>query len=406
MISLTREFSIHNFDENYRQWGIATLPWSGVSAWTGDRVKVTDIRRVDKPGSRVFAQVDAIDPDDHEHDVLTIFVDDWLRGGGFKVGLEVARVEITFQIDDRTYTAAELAKDAQDRAESVRDTQNFWVHNEGAGHIGAYVFFPEGPKRWQGGAITSVIVDGSEILDAPNADDLDKHDSEKRLQLDRVLLPNAPWEKEPATEHSLYRMPWTFVAAGGGNLVGGSGVRMWVNLRSSSFKHPYKDAAGNVTTYECHAYRVISVFRHSQHIIEDLYVKGKPVQDEPAAADIGTSIRFYFAPHYFLKMQFVDAPVLTHVPGIPDWFSIGTYRDPSPGFGFAATATVNRIDAPPEDYPTVEQQKAAFGWQLGYGFSIRCVSLFGTWISPQEMADDTGRAWFELMYKPLQARVI
>ena len=158
------------------------------------------------------------------------------------------------------------------------------------------------------------------------------------------------------------------------------------------------DEGGKKTTFDCHLYRVISAFRNADYLIEDLYVRGTPVGSTSA-------IRLNFAAHYFLKMQFGDARRVSQVPLIPDWFAIATHEAPRPGIGFASTAPCARIDHPPPDYPNPEGKKAAFGWQLGYAYAVRCVHLFRRWSYLNDVESDTGRTWFEVIYRPLKARV-
>ena len=402
-IEQRRTFALHNYDEHPRHWGLATFPWPQVSPVRADRVTVTGIHRVDGDGGPVYAQVDAVDPDDASLDVLSIFVDDWLDKGGVDTGLEVWRVSLGFTADERPLTDAEIKERLRQREESVLTTQDFWLHNDLDGshrtstvrqypRTVAKVVFPPGPNGWEGGAVTSMKLDGFEVLDLPAADRGSTPDHEKRLQLDRVSIANPPWAEEPYTEALLYEKPWTFVAAGSGP------VRMFVTLRSPEFTYAYVDLAGKATEYKCHLDRVVSLYRHANYLVEDLYVKGSTGDSPP--------VRMEFAPHFFLKMHLHPSRVITQVPTIPDWLSIGTYDAPRPGYGFASTSPVRRIDNPPGDYPTKDQRHAAFGWQLDYAHSIRCLHLFRYWAFPWEVADDTGRSWFRLIFKPVRAALV
>lgn len=395
MIEESRNIGVHSYDDNYRRFGIASLPWSAVSPASGQRVTAAKVKLLDIPGNRAYAQVDAIDPDDRSLDELTIYIAELIPGGGVDEGTQVCRLQLDYTIDDVTYTPDDIEDHRKKRRASEEITKSYFLHFPEQGHIGAYVYLPAEPYGWQGGAITSVQLDWGEILDAPAAEKAaaEGHDAEKRLQLDRVSIANPPWAARPSVEKLLYKEPWTFVAAGSGP------VRAWVNIRSPKFGFDYEGEDGNKTKYDCYAYRVISAFRNADYLIEDLYVKGvRPNGKAP--------VRLNFAAHYFLKMCFGDARCIGQVPLIPDWFSIATNEAPRPGFGFASTVPTVRIDHPPSDYPNRAGEKSAFGWHLGYGYSVRCLHLFRRWRYPQEMMDDTGRTWFELIYKPLKARLI
>jgi len=394
MIHESRNIVIHSYDDNYRKFGIATLPWSTVSPSSGQRVRVTKVALTSGSAKELQAQVDAIDPEDRSLDVLSI-CGEWFKGGGVKTGLPVCNIQLDYNVDDRTFSAKEIEMHHKARAVSAANTRDFFLRNGVSSPIAAFVYLPAEPWGWQGGAITSVQYHGTEILDAPAAErGVEGHDIEKRLQLDRVSIANPPWATTPVAERSLYREGWTFVAAGAGP------VRSWVNIRSPRFMFEYGDDAGRKTTYECYLYRVISAYRHADYLIEDLYVKGTP-NETPA-----TPVRFNFAAHYFLKMHFGEERRITQVPLIPDWFTIGSEEPPRPGFGFASSAPVTRIDHPPSDYSNPEGKKAAFGWQLGYAYSVRCMHLFRRWTHVPDLENETGRAWFELIYRPLKARVV
>jgi hypothetical protein len=393
MIQESRNIAIHNFDDHYRRFGIATLAWSAVSPCSAEALKSLHVSLTSGTGKEFYAQVDAIDPEDRSLDVLSIY-GEWLKGGGVHEGLPVCELRLDFEVDDRTYTSQEIAAHRKARAASVARTPDYFLRMDPTGHVGAFIYLPAHPYGWQGGAITSIQVDGKEILDAPAAErGAHGHDLEKRLQLDRVFIANPPWATSPVVERHLYKNSWTFVAAGAGP------VRAWVNIRSPKFSFEYADENGRKTTFDCHLYRVISAFRRADYLVEDLYVKGSL----PGST---STVRLNFGAHYFLKMQFGDDRRISQVPLIPDWFAIGTDEAPRPGFGFASTAPCVRIDHPPPDYLNRDGMKAAFSWQLDYAYSVRCVHLFRRWTYPNELENETGRTWFELIYRPLKARVV
>ena len=47
----------------------------------------------------------------------------------------------------------------------------------------------------------------------------------------------------------------------------------------------------------------------------------------------------------------------------------------------------------------------AFSWPVGFGRTVRCLHLFKRGLLPEQMADETGRHWFDLIYNPMRGVV-
>jgi hypothetical protein len=371
------EVSIRNYRplDSEPYFGVVTMPLSSFSGEGAERtIEVTDVTRRDEPhAGNLTWQVDRIDPSNPSRDVLSLHFE-YMRPGGLSGAEEAARLLVT--------TASETWQPPDTTL--AETTHHYYLHGV---VLEADIQF-EHSLSWKRGAIDSVRLAKEEVLDAFQAQfGVHGHDKEKRIQLDRVSLPNPPFFPDPFYEVTLLDEPWTFVTGGRGN------VRMFATLRSPEFDYRYIHSS-----YTCNLYRVISIHRHSDSIVEELYVRGRP-------SGGGEAVDLHFSPHYFLKMHFAkvsDArPArLQFLPQIPDWFSIASHEEPYPGYGFAASAPYKRIENPPLDHPD-QAERNAFGWYLDLAKSFRCVHMFRRWgRPPRVVSDETGRRWYDFIYAP------
>ncbi|MEO8381436.1 MAG: hypothetical protein ABI779_17380 [Acidobacteriota bacterium] len=377
----TFEISIRNRrPENDWRLGIATLPWGQVAGLSSERLKHI-VAVVTHPQEEAVGQLqwqlDRVDPENPDLDVLSIYAS-FMRAGG-PDGKEAFRVLVT--VDDGSGSGANADTERRLKVETTKD---WFLHGS---VLKAFVQLTPGPFGWQAGAITSVRLGGIEVLDAFRGMLGEHgHDEEKRLQLDRVSIAAPPWSSDPETHHYLHQQPWTYVESGSGD------VRMFLHIRSPRFMVAYGKA-----TYRCSLHRVISVYRHSDSIVEELFLEGSSSPDEKP-------VRFSFSPGYFLKMHFADAggnePVLQQVPRIQSWFALSGTEHPKPGFGFAANEAVRQVLNPTHDYPRKEHYRAVFAWDLAYARKFLCVHTFTLLTDPSTVADEIGRRWYDFVYMP------
>ena len=329
-------------------------------------------------------QVDRITTDPKRDDKrlweLLVHVD-YMQPGGFQTAMPVY-LDVSIGTGKAAPHVSQLP-----RVEVANNRKSVTLIGE---RLVAFLVLPAGPAQYDyyGGAFTSIRLTGREILDAFGAEEHPSlgHDAEKRLQLDSVSLPNDPLADEPSTSFSLFNRDWKYISSGDGP------ARAWVAIESPPIIYPNESKP----TFEAYLYRVISLFTGADYLVEDVFVVGAPVGNRNARRQIS------FAPHFFLKMNFDTPPTMTitRVPHIPDWFTIATHRPPQQSYGFAATVPSGRIDNPPRDYPR-EKKHSVFGWELGFSNrKIRCMHLFQRRIPPNTAADETGRLWFNLIYKP------
>jgi len=358
-----------------RRTAFVTMPLADLA---GDRAQSVNSVSVSGGKHRVLAQIDRIDPDLPSRDVVSMLIDD-VPGGGVKFGVPSANLVVSLEQGGAAPADPDLGV-YEEPARVEMWSNRFRLH----------IHLPKEPTEYQGGAITSIQLDDREMLDPIKAEiGPHDHDPEKRLQVDRVRIANPPWSDEPWTEHLIFTEAWKCVKSGSGP------VRAFANLESSPFT---VDHGGVV--YTCHLHRVVSIFHNVDYILDELYVTGRK-----DGATTGVPDQLSFAAHYFLKMNCGVFPPITRVPLIPDWFSIGATEIPFPGYGFAATVPCGRIDNPPIDYPNERSEHSAFSWDLGFAREARCVHLFKRRMPANVVADETGRAWFDLLFKSTRAKI-
>jgi|GEM_PF-3978437 len=376
---------------NFPRHGFVSIPWLPL---TKNEISPESHVRVEyngRPLARV--QIDKIriasDPknDDASFWELCVFVDYMERGGyveGNPIFLDVLFSEPGAP-PPASMPASTPVPPPPKKLPCVTVTSD-GVELEGE-RIFAYLRLPAGippDDNYQGGAFTSIRLNHREILDAFKAEEHPwlEHDPEKRLQLDRVLLPNDPLSEKPLTIVKLYDRDWEYVSSGEGP------ARAWVVVKSPVVEYG---------SFRANLFRVISLYADADYLIEDIFVRTTSENGEPQPEG-----RVCFAPHFFLKMNFDLSPLMTitRVPQIPDWFSIATHRFPNQAYGFAANVAAGRIDNPPRDYPRPNKH-SSFGWECGFTADrVRCMHLFARRIPPNYAADETGRKWFDLIYKP------
>jgi hypothetical protein len=225
-------------------------------------------------------------------------------------------------------------------------------------------------RSWYAGAATSVILDDKEILDAFRAEvGFLGHDPEKRcMQIDRVrlLLPSGQ-----SCDFWLHAQPWELIGQGTGP------ARAFATVRSPELR------CGG---YAVHLVRTISLFWNANYVIEELSLDG----ETPLA----------FSARYFTWFDAGLEPVVTHLSHIPDWLAVGVTCAPFQGYGFSCDVHVPRLECAPWGFPNL-----AFSFELGYGKTAKCLHLFYRGFDGHRLADESGRAWHDHIYKPISGEV-
>lgn len=229
---------------------------------------------------------------------------------------------------------------------------------------------PDDPACFAGAA-QSVRLCDLEFLE-PFALDLSAHDPEKRcMQIDRVRA----WRRasDSPEEHSVFDRPWDLVAESTGP------VRTVVTIaqRLGSDAGPF------------HLCRTLSLFAGEDYLVDQLSV---------GPDDSGITS---FALRYFANMDMSAWPErFQHAPG---WLSISfPYGGRQPGYGFASSAPVDRLENPHPGYPDgVSRRERTFSWELAPQERTCCLHAF---LHGGDVRDRTGRLWHERIQAPLFVR--
>jgi hypothetical protein len=281
---------------------------------------------------------------------------------------------------------------------------------------------PWEPQRcWFSGAATSIVLTRGqkhhELLDTNPWE----HAAEKRiLHLDRLWLPCPAWSWGDRHHISLFDSPYEVFAVSGGP------VRGSVTLASNPFDYPYTELGRKeVQKLTCRLFRVLSLYREANHVIEELFVRGSRDGD-PAGKE---AVDLTFAAHYFSYLRMNGGLRISRFKGIPDWFAITSGRlavaQKFHCYGFATDVHTGHVTHPSPNYPRGDEAENTVSWELLPAKSAKCLHLFSfchveDWPWPEEgdfFASEAalakkarregesraGRAWYEHIYKPLKA---
>lgn len=259
-------------------------------------------------------------------------------------------------------------------------------------------------RGWYAGAVTKVLLDGQEILDAFREQvEWMGEDVEKRcMQLDHLQLLSRN-SKEIAHEPcDLIRSPYEIVSGFAGP------ARAVVTVASRRFSYrPGGARAREGDRREFRLYRVISLYRGVNYVTEELGVYGSPGARSKGQRPVSLGFRT----RYFSYMDM--GPDQDIVPGQePKWFAVGSNEwSPFPGYGFASEADLSPtsetdpslVANPHPDFPQEGHASKTYSWKLSAppGKALRCLHLFTrgtTWVP------ETQRVWEEVISKPLIAR--
>jgi hypothetical protein len=251
---------------------------------------------------------------------------------------------------------------------------------------------------WYSGSATSVRREGQEMLAIWNCRDWMEHDREKRcMQIDRVRVERHPdVETSTPQEFSLFDRPYELISESSGP------VRVSITIASVPFDYGCYDWSTKRCCLECRLFRVISLYANADYVLEELFVEGRPNGPDCGSKTPDLS----FSAHYFACMDMGKNPQTYQFGGVPDWFAVGRpegyYR---PGYGFACDAHVcGPLKRPAPDYHDTEKAHKTFSWQLRPCTKATCLHLLMNG-APGGFDGWTGHSWYEVVYKPLKARL-
>jgi hypothetical protein len=232
------------------------------------------------------------------------------------------------------------------------------------------------------GAAQSVRVSDRELLDSYKTD-WTLHDPEKRcMQIDKVWC--------DGVEHSLYDKPYRLVSDC-------SGPVRTVKTVAQVLRSPGQEFC---------LYRVLSLFRDANYVIEELFIRDKMAPAEQPALDLPFSPRYYAdidaQQWHSLFLERSDEDPLHLVRHGMAWLAIHCpYGDPEaqrPGYGFASDGSLRSVV-----YPHNPLRDRTYSWILDQQQRFRCLHLF---LRAVDTPHRTGVAWFEQIYVPLKATAL
>ncbi|MDJ0707092.1 MAG: hypothetical protein QNJ46_27775 [Leptolyngbyaceae cyanobacterium MO_188.B28] len=380
---------------DYWRSGPVILPWRPIAQQfhiSSQELLLSDLR--DRTHTPLLAQVDSVDPGDPSRDVLTFFLDrtippsldDSITSGFIRVASGQPMPQSLGE------ASVEVIHGTDGRARGVRLVNNrliVWIN---------LIPAPENDRRdWYAGSATSIQLDRQEMLDPfrAAAGEWMGQDPEKRcLQISQLQLPGPPHPTQPPCyEVSLFNHPYRLVSQSSGL------VRARITLASEPFDYMGPDPiTGNNRHLICELYRVISLYARANYLVEELFVKGKPKGEEDRAFGGAEAVNPNFSAHYFTHMNLGPQPHLYQPPHAPGWFAIGSVATPYPGYGFATDVNVETVEYPHGGHEN------CIAWRLLPGKSAKCLHLFMR-CPQQDFEAQIGKAWYELIYKPIQAGI-
>lgn len=390
----------------YERGGHVTIPWAPIASACDIEPEDLVIRDGEND---VLAQIDRIDPEDPGRDELSFLVE--------------RRLDPGFEDYRRERPSARYALERGERSGEHRSDPDLI---EGKGGIKLRnsrldVWFNLGAapselpeSRWYGGAATSIVLDGVEMLDAFH---WFSNESEKRaLQIDWVELPCPAWDARPAERFSLFNQDYEVVAEGIGP------VRSFFTLRSAPFDYEYiEKPGGGSRRYVCRLYRALSLYSGADYLVEDLFVKGEPEEGIDKSP-----VELTFRAGYFCYLRWSGGLVVSRFEHIPDWFGVSSRTCDFLRYGFATDVHASPVTSPVPGYPSHENARNTLSWSLRWSKRARCVHSFGRRYEDfsgaltggilsfeqeraqeaiRECESNAGVRWYELIYKPLFAAV-
>lgn len=388
---------------SYPRLGNVTVAWKPVHEAT----LITPEKLVIHDGQDPLpAQVDRIDPADPARDELSFRVEHLLEPGNSEYqGEPVGRLALgEGGLPAGSVSGLEVTPGAGG-FKLVNRRLSAWFNVQAA---------PWEPGRnWFGGAATSILLDGGEMLDF---NDMWGHDPEKRgLQPDWLELARPAWDPEPLLRVPLFDRDYEIMAKSVGP------VRAFVTLASAPFDYDYTDSPGGKNRrLSCRLYRVLSLFADADYLSEDFYVKGVP----PEAGSGAQATMLTFRLGYFAYMRWSGGMSLSRFEHIPDWFAVSSRLRPFLGYAFATDVHASQVIYPAPKYPDYERATNALSWRVDWSRGAKCAHSFlrleesdasaeGAMLLEREnqraaeivecCKAAAGRRWYESIYKPLRA---
>jgi hypothetical protein len=384
----THLLSIFN-PSNYWRGGHFSIPWQPIYQQyqiPAEELIISDLR--DLSCTSLHSQVDRVDPDDPSRDTLVFSLPKVIPPGSEQTTLASAfvRLDRSKPIPPATIEPyLEVVYGSTGQARGVRLANSrliVWFN---------LIPAPEDNGRnWFSGSATSVQLDRQEILDPFRAakGEWTGQDPEKRcMQVDELLLPGQSSPESPYYKVSLFNHSYRLVSHTSG------AVRASMTIASEPFEYIDVDSETAKSRHLiCELYRIISLYAGANYLVEELYVKGKPIVGEKEAVNLNFAVR------YFAHMNMGRTEDIQQVFPVYDWFAVSSTAYPHPAYGLMTDVHIESLTHPHAGNPS------QFSWQLLPSKYAKCVHLFMRG-QPNGFDAQVSQYWYELIYKPLKAEI-
>ena len=382
------KFFISN-ESDYKRKGDFVIPWELIDKKIKESPEKIVLR--DEWDNLLPFQIDDIDPKDPSSKMLVFStIKPIPANSGYNIKIsESGKKDESFKSPERSLLNIEksanedylrlmnsrLAIDLRLVPESL-----FTDKNDGSGYYS--------------GSATSVLLDGEEFLDPNSKPALwggGVYQSEKRcMQIDKLYLLNMPWETKVYDQFNLFDKPYHLISESRGP------VRNCITIASAlTDKYNYFDPAKN-TNYQlkCNLYRVISLAKGADYLVEELYVRG--TSEDNYFFDLP------FIANYFSWINMGLKPTIYQFANNIDWFGVDSCGFFRRGYGFASDSHVTPVAYPYRDFSSDENK--CFSWQLQPSKRAKCIHLF---IRNQKQNCDSimGHLWYELIFEKLKIKL-
>lgn len=336
--------------------GYAKIPWQDFSKQ--NKIYSENFVVKDPLGNYIPAQLFQIDREDPSHNFVAISLRDIPSEteelSKFIESLEPKK-EKESPIQNRGFPRLEVIRGPNDRPRGVKLASGkltVWFN---------LIPDPEDNNRnWYSGSATSVLLDNQEMLEYFTNEyisDASKpywmcHDPEKRcMQIDKIQVRDNPenaWSKTQT--HNLFDQTYELIS----HSIGQVGVS--ITIASTPFSYNEGDK-GN----KCRLYRVISLFKDADYVLEELFVR----KIDPKS---GKSIKdgyLEFKAHYFTFMDLHFRPVPMEHPS-QKLFAVISTCSPYPAYGFMTLSNTSEsgIEYPTTDFPEWLKKHRTFSWGI------------------------------------------
>jgi len=375
----------------YPRKGHVTVPWQAIENQTG--IQPHELVLCDDSGALLPFQVDRVVPGSRSRDILTFSLIHPVGPGPDDYSTPSASITV------RRGTPAQRPHDSraviQEDADGRKRVAGL-VNNQLKVWFNLPPAATDPMQNWYAGSATSVQLGSLEMLDAFMSyfRGWEGHDPEKRaIQVAELfLLENRTGVQ--CGQVSLFDKPYELIAHSSGP------VRASITVASPPFRCgcPQPEHGGAQWRLQ----RVLSLYSGASYLIEELHLE----QVSNAGEEKGE--RHSFKVRYFSYLDLGHDAELYRFPYLDDWFAVGSRYPPCPGYGFATDIHSTDPQRAPLGLPNPNK---CFTWQTLPATSAQCLHLFTlsrrglTRGQPGHFDCQTGHAWYELIFKKLEARL-